>query len=435
MFFRKMIKNVYFNDTPLSRKDYHHSRTMFIFEGSTAVSIFALTSGAFLAGYASYLGANDQFNGIIGAIPALAGIIQVFSPMVFEKMQKRKFLISILCLFYRLLLGFMVFIPLITPNTTARLALLAGSYFLAYLSASFITPAAGNWIIELAPVNIRGRYFGLRESYIQAFAAAVSLSMGKVLDIFSTSGRKYEGFVLVFSVALVITVVNFIFLSSIKEPPARTNTVPLDIKSILTIPLQNKGFRKIVVLFMIWNIAAQIGMSYFAVYQVTGLKLPYTFIMLMSILSTVSSVVFVRIWGRIADRKSWTFTSKISIGLLAFCHMAWFFVSKNTAYAMIPVLYFLAGTAWSGINISLFNIQFIFSPEEGRTVYTGFNAALGGAVGFVSALIGSFIVGALSGAQFTIAGFSIGNMQVVFGLSGILLVVCAGFIHLFVRTE
>lgn len=422
------LKKMYYNDSPLQQKEFHSSRKLFIYEGCAAVGIFSLTSGAFLAGFAEHLGASDQFNGILAAIPALAGIIQVFSPMVFEKLKNRKFLIAILCLFYRLTLGLMVFIPLLVQDKFVRLTLLAGMYFLAYLAASFITPAAGNWIISLTPENMRGSYFGRRDSYILAVTSIVALVMGKVLDIFKQNDQTYTGFLLIAGVVIILTIVNFYFLSSIKEPPVEVKDLKLDIKKVFSVPIRDKSFRKIILLFILWNVGFQIGGPFFGVYIVTGLKLKYTYIMILSVLSSLTSVLAVRSWGRLADRKSWVFTTKMSLGLLAISHSTWFFVNAKTVLLLIP-LYLLGGVAWAGINLSLFNIQFKYAPIEGRTVYIGFNAAIGGLVGFLTALLGSFVVGALEGHKFSLLGISIGNMQLVFGLSGLLIAACVAFIH------
>ena len=105
------LRSIYFSTEPLSDRDYVTSRKFFIFEGATARSIAALTTGAFLAGFISYLGAGDSFNGIIAAIPVFSSIIQLVAPLVYEKLEKRKHIVAVLCLIHRLLLGLMVFIP------------------------------------------------------------------------------------------------------------------------------------------------------------------------------------------------------------------------------------------------------------------------------------------------------------------------------------
>lgn len=432
---KNVLRDIYFNDSPLTEKDYKVSRDLYIVEGATAKLIFNLTSGAFLAGFASYMGANDQFNGIIAAVPAIAGTIQVFSPMVSEKLERQKFLISVCCLLHRMLLGLMVFIPLMVQGTSARLALTAIFYFVSYTLGSFISPAAAGWIIDLTPEPMRGWYFAFRDFIALPVVTVLTIVMGRVVDILKLQGNEYYGFLSVFSLVLVLAVANFLLLSSIKEPPVKKGNVSLDIKSILTLPVKDLKFRKIIVLFILWNFGFQVAGPFFSVYMVTGLKLDYTYITVIGIISAVASLAVVRLWGRLADKRSWIYTTKMSIGLLAITHFLWFFMNTQTVYVLLPALYVLSGIAWAGINISTFNIQFIFTPENGRTVYLGFNSALGGLVGFLSAFIGSALLGIFNSFNVNVWGLTAGNMQLIFAISGVLLGLCAAYIHYFIKVQ
>ncbi len=430
-----VFRRIFYSSKPLTDKDYQASRTCSIFEGGSARTIFNLTSGAFLAGFASYLGAGDSFNGIIGAIPVLAGIIQLISPIVFEKMEKRKLTVSVLSLIHRLLLGLMVFIPFLVSGRTERLALVAAVYFIAYLAVSFINPAASGWLIDLIPDNIRGRYFGIRESYVLGAATVFTLIMGRVLDVYKENGNEYGGFIVMFSFVLVLALGNFTVWLLMKEPPVKRNKSELNLKKIATIPLKDKRFRKIVLLFIFWNIGVQIGGPFFSVYMVTGLKLNYTFIMVVGMLGTLVNTLVVRLWGRLADRKSWVYVIKLSILMLSVTHTIWFFINSSTAYILVPLMHIAGGLSWAGIGISSFNIQFTYSPEEGRTVYIGFNAALSGLIGFLSTLLGSAVLIFLDSFKLNISGFTIGSMQIVFAISGVLLAICAAYIHWFIKPE
>jgi Major Facilitator Superfamily. len=423
------LKSIYFNEKPLTEKDYRSSRTFSIFEGCTARTIYNLTYGAFLAGFASYLGADDSFNGVLGAVPVLAAIIQIISPVFFERMEKRKLMISILCLVHRLLLGSMVFIPFLARGKTSRLTLLILVYLLAYLAISFASPAASSWMIDLTPDNIRGSYFGKRESYVLFATTFFTLVMSRVLDSYEKMGHIYSGFIIMFSIVGILALVNFSFLLFMKEPPVKCNKSNLDIKKVIIIPLMDKKFRSIIFLFILWNIGSQLGAPFIAVYMVTGLKLNYTFIMVATTIGTLTNVVTVRIWGRIADKKTWIFVTKISILILSLTHCAWFFINSQTATILVPLLFIASGIGWAGIGISTFNIQFKYSPEIGKTVYVGFNAALSGLIGFLSTLAGSFVLTAMNGFHLNISGITIGNMQIIFALSGILLAVCVVYIH------
>ena len=68
---KQLVSRTYFCEGPLKAADYARGRNLFIAEGCCANGIVTLTTGAFLSGYAGYLGADDSVNGIIGSIPVL----------------------------------------------------------------------------------------------------------------------------------------------------------------------------------------------------------------------------------------------------------------------------------------------------------------------------------------------------------------------------
>lgn len=426
---KNKIQDIYYNKKGLTLKDYEISRRIFIREGCTAVGLFSITSGAFLAGFAKYLGATDEFNGLIGAIPTVAGIVQIFSSLLFEKLEHRKFLISLLCFLYRTLLGLMIFIPIFIQSAAARLFALAAVYAIAYSIAAFITPAASSWIVDLTPEDKRGNYFATKDAYALAFVTILTLVMGRVMDTYRKVNSEYDGFVILGIVVLVLALLNFYFISQVKEPILNRKRTNIKLKDVLLLALKNRGFRKVIILSILWNVALQVGGPFFAVYQVTGLNLSYSYIMIMGVISSIVRVIIARTWGNLGDRKSWFFTTKISIAILGMVHILWSLVDIKSAFYLVPILSIFGGIAWSGINLSLFSIQFVYAPEEGRTAYIGTSAALGGVAGFLSTFIGSRIVSILKPLRFNLFGILIGNMQVVFALSGILLLVTALYVR------
>lgn len=427
------LRDIFYNTRQLEETEYEHSRKMSIFEGCAARSVFNLTSGAFLAGYASFLGADDAFNGMIGAIPVLAGIMSIISPIYFEKTERRKLPVVILNFLHRFILGLMVVIPLVASGRTSRLALLAAFYLVAYMAIALNNPAASAILIDLTPERMRGRYLSKRESILLAVGTVFTLVLGRVMDFYRGEGNEYGGFVVTFSVIILMSFANAYFWIRIKEPVTSRKSTSFSVRQVFSIPIKDPAFRKIIIFFIIYNIGLQIGGPFFSVYMVTGLKLDYTYIMIMSMISTVVNVILVRVWGRIADKKSWNFVLTCSVLILGICHFLWLFVNDSTYPVLIPLLHGLGGVAWAGIGISTFNIQFIYSPENGRTVYTGFNSALGGFMGFLGTLTGSTLLMAFKGLKVDIAGFGIGGMQTLFCASGILLSMAAAYSGFFIK--
>ncbi|WP_105615206.1 MFS transporter [Vallitalea okinawensis] len=415
--------------------DISRSRNYFILEGITGVSQFVLTTGAFLAGFISLLGGGDDINGVIAVIPAATGIFQIFSSVFFEKMASRKKAIISVASIFRILLATIYFIPILLLKTGYSLQLFVLIYCLSYGLNAFLMPAVANWMINLTPIEIRGQYTAMKDKISLFVSAILTISLGGVLDYWDRAGNKYAGFIIIGSILLLLAMINVFALSKISEPKEKNIQRNYRVKDTVTIPLQSVSFRKVIILYVIWNIGLQIGGPYVAVYMVTSLELSYTFMMALSVVATMVRVLCSSYWGRLADKKSWFLSTKFSILILAITHFMWAFVTESNYIILTPLLHISAGFAWAGVGISLFNIQFLFAKKEGRTMYIGLNAALGGIFSFLSASLGSKIINLLEGTQLTMGFFAFNGMQVVFLLSGLLLLACPLYVHFFFENK
>ncbi|HEX2925751.1 MAG TPA: MFS transporter [Ruminiclostridium sp.] len=423
------INKVYYNMGIINDREMKVSRKISIFEGCTARSILTLTSGAFLVGFAKYLGASNQIAGIISAIPVLGGIITAFSPLLYERMENRKFITCFFCFIGRLLLGLMILIPFIKTSHLVQISLLVGIFLIANLFLSFTLPASQTWILNITPAKIRGAYFGHRESIILGAVTVVTLLAGQILDKFEKLGQQLQGFVILYIFVICAAIANFILFSSIKEPCNKLSAKRVSIKNLFTIPLKNSKYMLVVWLMVMWNVGFQISAPFTTVYMVSSLKLGYGLITVLSVLTSITSVVSVRLWGRLADKKSWLYLMKIMIILQIACFFVWFFINRQTLF-LLPISHILGGAAISGVNISVNNIQYSYSPEENKTIYMGFSSAVNGVFGFCGTLVGAFIVKKTDALSINVAGFSIGNMQTVFLIAGVSLIICIFLIRM-----
>lgn len=415
----------------LTHDDYSKSRTMAILEGISARVIFGFTTGAFLTGYLKYIGADDDLCGKIAAIPTLAGTIQFLSPLLLEKLNRRKSIITVFNFLHRLLLVLLVVVPLIPVSIEARLYIIGGVYFISNLLVHAVNPATTTLMISIVPQKMRGRFFSVRERYLIFISSVVNVVIGGILDKFELKGKTYEGYIVMFAVAFVALVMNIVGYLMIKEPPLPSKQSKISFKKLFTLPLKEKRFRKIIILFFMWGLSLNFSSPFFSVYMVSKLKLSYTFITISGLLNALTYVITVSIWGKIADRKSFTYIAMISIGLLGLTHTSWFFVSSGTffIYPLVVLLQILSGLSWAGINISLYNIPYEYTPDEGRTVYLGFNAALSGLVGFAASMVAANMVGTMSGYKGNFIGLSVTQFQLIFLISGLLIIATSAYIR------
>ncbi|QUI22590.1 MFS transporter [Vallitalea pronyensis] len=412
----------------------HRSRQFFILEGVTGIGQFSLTSGAFLAGFIHMLKGSDQINGMIAVIPAMAGVFQIFSSLIFEKMTKRKHTMVKMAIGLRSILALVYFIPMLMMPLGLGLEAFVLCFIIAYTINALNTPALVNWLVELTPLSIRGQYLAYREKISLLVTAMLTIGLGKVLDYTRDAGNDMIGFGIVGLIVIVFSILNIYALIHIQEP---SEHVPnhYKLKEVVTTPIKSPSFKRIILLFIIWNFALQIGGPFITVYMVTHLKLQYTYMMSLSVITTLVRVAISGYWGRMADKKSWFLSTKWSVGILAVVHFLWGFVTDGNYHVLVPILHVCSGIAWGGIGISLFNMQFLFAKKEGRTMYIGLNAAIGGIASGVAVWIGGQMIKLLENQSFMLFNIPIGNLQMTFFISGLLLFICPIFVKLFIEHQ
>ena len=420
----------------LPEKVMQRNRLMGIFEGGTARVIFSLTTGAFLVGFLKHMGADDTICGYILSIPILAAAIQFLAPIVLERLEFRLRIILLGNGLHRLLLSLMILIPFLPLPSAIKLWITAGIYLLSNLSVSFVTPAAANLYVSFVEPQNRGKYFGNRESWLLVFATVMNLVLGKALDLFRDAGNERGGFLVIYGTIFLLTLLNAWCFFQMREVPLGHSPEPMKIREVFTLPLKSRRFLRFFVLSVLWNLSFQFSAAFFGIYQVNELALTYTEINLYGMLSNVTYFLCAQWWGRIADRKGWSFTTRISFLFLGITCVMWFFIVKGSLLApLMSMAMLLSGIAWSGLNVSMFNLQFDFMPEERRTVYIGFNSTVSGLLGYAASLAGAMLVGAASPFRTTLLGIPVGIKQLLFLASGLLICGCAFYIHLFMQQK
>lgn len=420
---KQRVYHAYFEETAMTEADYSRGRTLFIAEGCCANGIVTLTTGAFLSGYADFLGADDSLNGIIGSIPVLLCTLQMFSSVVMENLRQRKFLIACFALIHRLLLSFLFFIPLFVDGDGERLAAVVALYAAAHFFGAFIGTGTGSWLLSLVPETIRGRYLGRKDAFAFAFTTALSLAAGRLLDWMRSGHRELTGYLLIGLLALSIAFTDFWCLSSIREPAQETRKIRL--RAAVLEPLADRSYRRIIGLYMFWNLALQVAGPFFSVYMVTGLSLDYTYITFLGLISSSVRVAAACFWGRLADATSWLHAARGSMLLLGLVHASWLFMTPHTCLVLQPILQALSGVAWGGISIAVFSLQYQYAPADKRVTYVSANSSYAGLCGFLATLLGAALLRILP--DVTIGTFPITGMQMLFLLSGCLIIGCVRY--------
>lgn len=361
----------------------------------------------FITLFALAYGATNGQVGLLTAIGSLMGAIALFpGARAAEWLGKRKALVVWTGggLGRLALLAFACLPFLVTEPLLAIAAITALNAWRAFMG-NFANPAWTALVADLVPHAMRGRYFGSRNMAMGLAALIVAPIAGRLIRTFNGwQGLPFLGYQVIFSLAFVFGILGTLSFLRIPEPSRLVGEVQKRRQGDLRQALQNSpGFLGFVISAFIWNLALQIAAPFFNVYLVNQLHGTPSIVGLLAGVSSLSSLVGQRIFGRLLDTKGALWVQRLTGLLIPSLPLAWLFVTNPWQPLLINAL---GGLLWAGYNLSNFNLLLELTPDDQRPAAV----ALYQTVVFVSAVIGPLLGGYLADAV---------SYKLIFGLSGL----------------
>ncbi|MFC1900717.1 MFS transporter [Chloroflexota bacterium] len=382
----------------LTEKELKSGLRWFTFEGAVSMGFFSITTSGILTAFALALGADNLHIGVLAAIPFAMQIIQIPAIWLVERVRRRK-LISLLtwfpaqiCWFFIALIPFYLPIPS-TAAISALLGILAFRGFLVAISNS----AFNGWQRDLVPQTILGRFFSRRMAYATVSAAVFSLAAAFFIDYWRNSAPADNAvfgytYAILFG-ATFLGLASPVFMALMPEPLMQplTGTQPSIWKQLLS-PLHDQNFRRLLQFLFYWSFASNLAIPFFAVHMLQKLGLPVTWVIGLSVLSQMFNILFLRVWGPLADRYGNKAVLSVGVSLYLMVIVGWIFTTLPDKYFFtIPLLFILhifAGIASAAVTFTVGTIGLKLSPRGEATSYlataslaTSLGAGLGPVLG------------------------------------------------------
>ena len=341
--------------------------------------MFALASGGFLASFALALGANNLQIGILAALPYITQVIQLPAILAVEKFRRRKAL-GIPAAYVTNLLWIpagMVPFVMATPGSVAILALMAVIGFRGIFAATWNT-AWVSWMSDLVPKSAVGSYYGKRWVYVMSTIVAVSIAASFFVDWW-TANAPFGQPIYAYSFLLIGGVLTLgfsgpTFAAGAKEPlmpPAPDSGK--SVSSTLIEPLKDRNFSHLVRFLFVWSFASNLAIPFFAVYMLSKLGYSLPVVIGLTVLSQITSVIFMRVWGPLADRVGSKPVLSMSASLYLLVIAAWPFTTLPDPYwftlPLITVIHVFAGIAAAGVLLTVGTLALKVAPEGKETPF------------------------------------------------------------------
>ncbi|MGP1386803.1 MAG: MFS transporter [Thainema sp.] len=376
-------------------------------DGLFATIYVQTTSGVLLSNFLVELQASPAAIGMIISVPMLANLVQPLGASWSNRTESRKNF------------GFWV-------NAPARLlwlilALGIGAMTWGYLSAFHLvflslavvlvssfsnglgTASWLSWLASLVPRQLRGRYFGLRNS-IASLTALLAVPLGGLL-VSRWPGGSLQGYSVVLVLGVVAGLISLGFqrlmvdvnpqdqmqlLRKQQRWGERQNS-PTEV--IRTWFWQDTNFLIFLTYFAIWNFSVNLSNPFFNLYLLEKLKLDVTLVTLYTSLSAAATLFMLVIWGRVADRVG-NRILLLGVGLVvAIIPVLWIGTGADSlsVWLWFPLLHMLGGGTWAAIDLCLNNMQISIAPIHNQPGYFAIAAAIAGVCGSLGTVTGGYI--------------------------------------------
>jgi MFS family permease len=396
----------------ISDQDVASGLRWLTWEGTAAMGFFSITTSGFLAAYALVLGCNNFQIGILAALPFLTQPLQILVIPLVERFRRRKVITLASWIPAQLSWLLIALIPLFldVPSSSA-VALLLITIGIRGVFASVTSCAWNSWQRDLVPQQVLGTFFGRR----QMWANLAAMTFGLAASFFVTyweghapAGSEALGytFPLLFG-AVFLGLASPLFMSLMPEPLMQSSLEPQpSLFSAISTPFRDGNYRHLISFLFLWGLALNMSIPFFAVYMLLRLGLPLSAVIGFSMLSQASNILFVRVWGPLADRFGIKAILSASVSLYLLVVLGWTFTTMPERYfltiPLLTILHILAGVAAAGVTLATATIGLKLAPKGQATAYlaaAGLATSLGTGLG---PLLGGYLADFFSARQLSL---------------------------------
>ena len=373
-------------------------------------------TGAVMTQYARALGMPDYAFGILAALPYLATLMQLPASYLLDRFGRRKTLFLWSQGFSRLMWIVAALIPWILPGSQllwwpALVVVLA----VAWATFHMGVPAWMNWIADVVPRRVRGRFYGMRQLVARPIAVVVTLAVGAAIDLVQDTQQPH----MMLRATSVILVIASLFgllevetYQRVHDPkPARQNG-HVDWLRNLAQPLRMANFRW----FVAFNMTFALGTGFMGQYvwlymfDVGGYSNLQANLIMVALPGLVNLMVY-PLWGRFVDRLGRKPVLLIAASGMLVNPFGWILLCTGAAPWLGGSIVMIGFLSWPGIEVSTMNYMFDLAgtrdEKDSGTAMVSINNIAVACGGAVSGVIGGVFAQTLGDLHWIVPGINV----------------------------
>jgi MFS family permease len=378
-----------------------------LYDALASEAMGTLTTGVFLAGFAVALGASNLAIGALAAVPFLVQLLQIPAVFLIERLRARRDICAWAAGIGRSFLLGAAAAPLLPAP--ASILVLIGSLAIYQGMAAIAGCAWNSWMRDLVPPEQYGRFFGRRTAATTAISIALAFFGGVIIDAWKSHipAPPAFGYSFLFTLAALFGFLGVYLLRITPDCPLAPAGKAPHPALLLFAPFRDLNFRRLILFLSSWNFAANLAAPFFAVYMLKTLGYPMTTILALTILSQLSNMAALPLWGALIDRFSNKAVLEIAAPLFLACTLAWTFTGlpwmEPFVLYLLAAIHILMGVSTAGVGLASGNIAMKLSPAGQATAYLAANSVVTSTFAALAPILGGLGADFFASHELTLA--------------------------------
>jgi MFS family permease len=356
-----------------------------VLEGIPATLVANLLGGPIMTAYLLFLGANPSQVGLVAAIPSLANLFQIAAALFLQKVSNRRLVMTVTGVAHRGIWLLTGLIPFILPKELWVHAYLP-TIFLSFLMAAANSVTWSSLVADFVPAQIRGRYFGFRNTLLWAMGSVALLIAGQVLEWFP--GRA--GFAVLYGLSALCVGWNLYAYLQYPNPPFEKSKEANQWK-MMKKPFAEKDFVLAALFVTIFIFLQNLVVPLFSYIMLDILDIRYRTVSIITTVQTIVMMLSYYYWGNLNARFSTRSLLLWVFPIIALSCMVWGAVAFIPSVVVLVISHILLGFGTGGYTLLVFNYTIGDTPKADRPMFIAVFSALTGLSGFVGTAFGGVV--------------------------------------------
>lgn len=375
-------------------------------DGICSMSMATLQGGPFLPAFALALGAGNYEIGLLVTIAFLSQLMQLPGLYLARKISSRRGTVLITAGISRILWIWIILIPVLFLDR--GVTFLMQWLFLAAMIGALAGPAWNSLLRDIVPEKQMGTVFARRMFLGNGAALLVLILGGFFVDYWSSVSpdTPHHAYSILFLIGLLLGLAGLVLVARIPELRRVDENQENLIKTLIK-PLKDHNFRAVVIFIGIWSFAVNLAAPFFIVYMLTRIGLPLKTVTMLFVVSQVTNMVFLRIWGKLGDRFSHKSVLSVSAPLFLLAILGWTFTTMPERYVLtMPILvliHMLSGMSLSGISLATMNLALKMSPKGAAHSYMTVYGVIASCASALAPILGGTFADFFAARRFSIS--------------------------------